>query len=240
MKPLFLALAFMLSVVSLGAQQSSVPPTERANTPVKQWTASFTAIDVDANIKLTLIPIAADQAPYIVYDTKDGNSSKFSAVVEKGEVLKIRERTDPKHTSTTEVAVYYNTLADITIAKADTFVNGVLDCKILDITISNHAKFVAKLNAQDLDIVISGNSCVELSGDAVYHTADVTSSQYNATGLVTMSSVVEAHHNAEVRVNAEQRLVVKSTTGGKVMYKSQPEILRVEKSLFGVDVEQIK
>jgi hypothetical protein len=63
---------------------------------------------------------------------------------------------------------------------------------------------------------------------------------YNAAGLATMSTIVEAHHNSEVRVDAEQRLEAKSTTGGKIYYKSNPEILRIEKTLFGVDVTPLK
>ena len=60
--------------------------------PVKQWTSSFTEVDVDAPIKLTLTAIPADQAPYIVYDTKGVLTSKFAAEVDRDGVLKIRER----------------------------------------------------------------------------------------------------------------------------------------------------
>ena len=201
----------MLCIGEISAQGTS--------SPVKQWTSTFTEIDVDAPIKLRLVQIAADQAPYIVYDTKGNEASKFTAEVEKGRVLKIRERYDPKRVSVTEVEVYFNNLTDITISRAKTVIEGTLDNLMID---------------------ISGNSGVELMGEALYHTADVTSAQYNAAGLATMSTIVEAHHNSEVRVDAEQRLEAKSTTGGKIFYKSLPELVRTEKTLFGVDIAPLK
>ena len=226
----------MLCVAGLSAQQS----TELVSNPIKQWTSSFTSIDVDAPIKLKLIAIPIDQAPYIIYDTKGDETSKFTAEVEKGRVLKIRERYDPKRVGVTEVEVYFNTLSDIELTRAETIVDGVLKEKILDIIVSNNATLLATLDVLDLKISISGNSCVELNGEALYHTADVATAMYNAAGLVTMSTIVEAHHNSEVRVDAEQRLEAKSTTGGKIYYKSNPEILRIEKTLFGVDVTPLK
>lgn len=236
MKYISIILAMMLCVAGLSAQQ----PTEPVSNPIKQWTSSFTSIDVDAPIKLKLIAIPIDQAPYIIYDTKGNETSKFTAEVEKGRVLKIRERYDPKRVGVTEVEVYFNTLSDIELTRAETIVDGVLKEKILDIIVSNNATLLATLDVLDLKISISGNSCVELNGEALYHTADVATAMYNAAGLVTMSTIVEAHHNSEVRVDAEQRLEAKSTTGGKIYYKSNPEILRIEKTLFGVDVTPLK
>lgn len=240
MKRILIALVLMLCIAEISAQQSVGAETQQISNPVKQWTSSFTAIDVDAPIKLTLIPISDNDAPYIIYDTKGNETSKFSAEVDKGHVLKIRERNDPKRTTTTEVSVYFNSLTDIKISRADTYVEDVIEGKIIDIVISNDATFVAQIDVKDLKISISGNCCVELSGEALYHTADVATAKYNATSLSTMSTVVEAHHNAEVRIDAEQRLEAKSTTGGKIFYKSEPELLRTEKTLFGVDIAQIK
>ena len=240
MRRILFILISMLCVVSLSAQQSVSTATQGVSQPVKQWTSSFTAIDVDAPIKLTLIQIPMDQAPYIVYDTKGQEASKFSAEVEKSRVLKIRERYDPKRVSITEVQVYFNTLTDITISRALTVIEGVISNTMLDIDISNDATLLATIDVKDLKVSISGNSCVELKGDALYQTADVATAQYNATGLATMSTIVQSHHNAEVRVDAWQRLEAKSTTGGKIFYKTTPELVRTEKTLFGVDIAPLK
>lgn len=240
MKRFLIILISMLCIVELSAQQSSTSAGQGVSAPTKQWTSGFTEIDVDAPIKLRLIQIPADQAPYIIYDTKGNETSKFSAVVEKSRVLKIRERYDPKRTSTTEVEVYFNNLTNIIISRAKTMIEGVLDDTMIDIVVSNDATLLATLDVKDLKVSISGNSCVELKGEALYHTADVASAQYNAAGLATMSTIIEAHHNSEVRVDAEQRLEAKSTTGGKIFYKSLPELVRTEKTLFGVDIAPLK
>ncbi len=240
MKRILLLFAIILCAGHVSAQQSSATIEQYISNPVKQWTSSFTTIDVDAPIKLTLTQLSGDQAPYIIYDTKGNETSKFTAEVERGQVLKIRERYDPKRASVTEVQVFYNTLEQITIARADTQLNGVLRAKMLDVEISNNAKFVAEFDVMDLVISVNGNCGVEITGETLYQRVDVTSSQYNAAGLKTMSTIVESHHNAEVRVYATQRLEAKSTTGGKIMYKPSPEIIRTEKTLFGVDATPLK
>lgn len=208
--------------------------------PVKQWTSSFTEVDVDAPIKLTLTAIPADQAPYIVYDTKGVLTSKFTAEVDRDGVLKIRERYDAKRVGVTEVEVYYNKLDNIKISRADAVFVGTLKSTLVDIVLSNNAQLVADIDVKDIKIRISGDCRVEITGQTLYHDADVATAKYNAAGLKSVSTIVKAEHNAEVKVDAHQRLEAKSTTGGKILYLSNPEILRVEKSLFGVDIEQLK
>ena len=240
MKRLLIILIAMLCIGNLQAQQSLTPAAMGASAPVKQWTSSFTEIDVDAPIKLTLIKIPDDQAPYIVFDTKGNETSKFTAEVVRDRILKIRERYDPKRESVTEVQIYFNTLTHINISRAKTIIEGVLTDKMITLNISNDATLLATLDVLDLMASISGNSCVELKGNALYQTVDVATAQYNAAGLETMSTVVEAHHNSEVRIDATQRLVAKSTTGGEIFYKRKPDLIRVEITLFGVDIAPLK
>ena len=215
-------------------------PVASNSEPVKQWTSSFTSLDVDASIKLTLTPVGEDEAPYIIYDTKGVESSKFTMEVDRDGVLKIRERYDPKRVGVTEVKLYYNSLIDIRLSRADTHVDGVLTGKIMDIDVSNGAQLVAEVDVKDIKIRISGDSRVEISGSTIYHDADVATAKYNAVELESVSTIVRAEHNAEVKVDAIGRLEAKSSTGGKIFYKSEPELLRTEKSLFGVDVQQLK
>ena len=215
-------------------------PDATHSEPVKQWTSSFTSLDVDASIKLTLTPVGEDEAPYIIYDTKGIESSKFTVEVDREGVLKIRERYDPKRVGVTEVKLYYNSLIDIRLSRADTHVDGVLAGKIMDIDVSNGAQLVAEVDTKDIKIRISGDSRVEISGSTLYHDADVATAKYNAVELESVSTIVRAEHNAEVKVDAIGRLEAKSSTGGKIFYKSEPELLRTEKSLFGVDVQQLK
>ena len=215
-------------------------PIATESEPVKQWTSSFTSLDVDAPIRLTLTPIDSDQAPYIIYDTKGFDASKFTVEVSRDGVLKIRERYDPKRVGVTEVKLFFNSLDDIKLSRADAYLDGVLKVKIVDITISNGAQFIANVDVKDIKISISGDSRVEISGSTIYHDADVATAKYNAVELESISTVVHAEHNAEVKVDATERLEAKSSTGGKIFYKSEPELLRTEKSLFGVDIQQLK
>ena len=233
----YLSLFFAVICSSLAYAQQ---PVTSNSEPVKQWTSSFNALDVDASIKLTLTPVGEDEAPYIIYDTKGVESSKFTMEVDRDGVLKIRERYDPKRVGVTEVKLYYNSLIDIRLSRADTHVDGVLTGKIMDIDVSNGAQLVAEVDTKDIKIRISGDSRVEISGSTLYHDADVATAKYNAVELESVSTIVRAEHNAEVKVDAIGRLEAKSSTGGKIFYKSEPELLRTEKSLFGVDVQQLK
>lgn len=232
-------LSLFVAVICSSLAYAQEPVTSNSE-PVKQWTSSFNALDVDASIKLTLTPMGEDEAPYIIYDTKGVESSKFTMEVDRDGVLKIRERYDPKRLGVTEVKLYCNSLIDIRLSRADTHVDGVLTGKIMDIDVSNGAQLVAEVDVKDIKIRISGDSRVEISGSTLYHDADVATAKYNALELESVSTIVRAEHNAEVKVDAIGRLEAKSSTGGKIFYKSEPELLRTEKSLFGVDVQQLK
>lgn len=235
MRTILLIIATLITAVQLSAQE--VPTT--ASGPIKQGLTRFSSIDVDAPIKLTLIEISEEEIPYIVYDTKEVYTSKFSFEVDKNGVLKIRERNDPKRESITEVQVYYNYLENINIAKADVVAESIIDAPLLDIYISNDAHFIAEIDTQDLKIYITGRCRVEISGEALYQTADVASAVYNAVNLSTMSTTVSVSHNANATVDAYQRLEAKSSTGGTISYKSFPEIYRQDLSLFGGEVKKL-
>lgn len=235
MRTILLIIATLFSVAQLSAQEIA----SGTSGPMKQGLTRFDAIDVDAPIKLTLTKISDSEIPYILYDTKDVYTSKFSFEVDKSGVLKIRERNDPKRESITEVHVYYNHLKSISISRADVVTEEVIDAHLLDINISNDAHFIAEIDTQDLKINITGKCRVEISGEALYQTADVATAIYNAINLSTMSTTVSVSHNANATIDATQRLEAKSTTGGTINYKSTPDIYREEISLFGGEVKQL-
>ena len=226
----------LFATMNLSAQQ----PTQANTEPMKQGLTRFHSIDIDAPIKLTLIEIGEYDIPYIIYDTKSVFTSKFSFEVDKNGVLKIRERNDPKRESITEVTVYYNYLDDISIAKADVVAQNILDAPLLDINVSNDAHLSAEVNTKDIKINITGKCRVEIKGEALYQTASVSTAIYNATSLSTMSTTVSASHNADVSIDAYQRLEATTSTGGAIHYKSHPEIYREDISLFGGEVKQLR
>lgn len=240
MKRVLLTISLLLSVVIVSAQEGATTTvTTPASNPIKQWTAGYTVIDVDAPIRLKLIKIEDDAAPYIVYDTKGCYTSKFEAEVEKG-VLKVRERTDLKRESITEVEVYFNTVSEIIISKANVTVENTLTSPLLDITLSNGTTFSADIDVLDLMISVTGKSYVTLTGKALYQSADISTAEYNASTLETMSTMVSSSHNATTKVDATQRLQAKTATGGKVYYKSLPEILRREIPVFGGEISLMR
>lgn len=198
----------------------------------KEYLAPFNILDVDAPVKLTLVKIMEYEAPYIIYDTKGAEDTKFSFEV-KDKKLKVRERKDSKRKTVTEVTIGFTTLTDISIAKADATVKGVLRSQILDIYISKDANFAAEVDVLDIMVYASGKSRVEIKGQTLYHTADISSAHYNAHLMESVSSIVTSSRNGEVRVNAEERLELKTSTGGEIYYYSQPVILRSESSLLG-------
>lgn len=205
----------------------------------KEYLAPFNILDVDAPVKLTLIKIMEHEAPYIIYDTKGTEDPKFSFEI-KDKKLKVRERTDSKRKAVTEVTIGFTTLTDISIAKADTTVEGVLKSQILDIYISKDANFTAEVDVLDIMVYASGKSRIELKGQTHYHTADVSTAHYNAHRLESASSIVTASNNAEVRVSAEERLELKTSTGGEIYYYSQPIILRTMVAAFGGEIALTK
>ena len=207
--------------------------------PIRENLSSFDSIDINAPIKLTLIKIDKSEAPYIVYDTKGCYTSKFEFEVQKkgNGVLKIDERSDSKRESVTEVEVYFNELSDISISKADATVMGTLNAQLIDLFISNDSHFIADVNTLDIKVYASGKCCIVLTGEARYQTVDISTADYNAAKLSTVSTVASSSHNATVKVNATERLEAKSSTGGKILYTTQPIILRSEITLFGGEIK---
>ena len=235
MKRFLLSIFALCCATNLMAQESTIPNLG----PIKENLSSFNSIDVNAPIKLTLFKIDKSEAPYIIYDTKGCYTSKFEFEVQKkgNGVLKIDERSDSKRESVTEVEVYFNELTDISISKADATVNGTLNAQLLDLYISNDSHFVADVDTLDIKIYASGKCCIILTGEARYQTADISTADYNAAKLNTVSTVATSSHNATVKVNATERLEAKSSTGGKILYCTEPVILRSEITLFGGEIK---
>lgn len=203
----------------------------------KELLAPFTTVEIDAPIRLKLIKIAENEIPYILYDTKGATLSRFSFEVNnKTRTLKITERYDPQRKTTTEVEVYFNTITDLSIARADVTIEGTLKSQLLDIYVSHSAHLVAEIDVLDVMVYASGKSRIELKGEAQYHTADISTALYDAHNLRATSTIVESSHNAVARVDAEDRLQMKTSTGGKIYYRSQPVILRSNITTFGGEI----
>ena len=229
MRGLFLTICAIISV-SIAAAQEVQPQAEEF---VKQELAAFTSIDIDAPARFHLIKLEAGEKPYIEYNTHGNYTSKFTAEVVTNGVLRISERSETKRESITEARIYFHTLNEISISKADVVIEGTLSTQLLDIIVSNNSHLVADIDVLDVSAFISGKSRVQLSGEALYQTADITTAQYDALDLECVSTIVSTAHNAVAKVDARERLEAKTSTGGTIYYKSEPVIFRSETTLFG-------
>lgn len=233
MKRFILSIFAILSALNLWAQDELYVNIG----PVKEQLSSFNSIEVNAPIKLKLTKIEKSATPYIIYDTKGVYTSKFAYEVANKGVLKIEERSDPKRESVTEVEVFFNELSDISISKADVTVDGTLDSMLIDLYISNDSHFTANVDTLDICVSASGKCCIVLTGEARYQTVDITTAEYDATKLSTVATVATSSHNAIVKVNASERLEAKTSTGGKILYYTDPVILRSAITLFGGEIK---
>ena len=226
MKKIITLIVSFFAITTLSAQE-------------KEYLAPFNTLDVDAQVKLTLVKLPEHEAPYILYDTKGDESVKFSFEI-KDKKLKVRERHDSSRKAVTDVTIGFTSLTDISIAKADATAKDILTSKLLDIYISNNANFTAEVDVLDIMVYVSGKSRVELSGKTQYHKAEVSSAHYNAHRLSSVSTIAESAHNAVVRVNADERLELKTSTGGEIYYYSQPVLLRSVTTTFGGEITLAK
>ncbi len=236
MKRIFLVLCFIACAINIQAQASYSGDSEFIRLDLKD----FDTIDVDAPIKLSIIKLAAGEKPYIEYNTHGYYTSKFTATVDdyKRE-LRITERTDSKRESVTEVKLYFSTLRNIKIARANVKVESTLNAQLLDLNISSDACFTANIDVLDFLVDISGKSQVIITGHTLYQTAEVATAQYDAVGLESVSTVVTTSHNAIAKVDSHERLEATTTTGGTIYYKTEPLILRTETSLFGGSISHL-
>lgn len=226
----FLLIA-ITSALSVCAQAQSVGTEDKSGERI--WTSEFKSVDINAPVKVIFKRINDNDAPYATYDAHGRESSAFTAEVDKHGVLKIREKSDGKRTSITEVEVGYHDLEDIRIARADVLFRDTLDRATADIAVSDGAHIRAAVDMADLKICIANKCIVELSGDVRYLTADVSSSTLDASALRCMSCRIAASHKAEVDIDVDERVEAEVSYGAKIRYSGSPSIVRTNSSVFG-------
>ncbi len=200
------------------------------------WTTEFESIDINAPIKVTLKQIDDNSAPCVIYNDHGCEPSAFTAAVDKKGVLKIREKSDGKRTSVTEVEVFYHDLEDIRIARADVLFRDTLARSIADIDICDGAHVRATIDMDDIKLDISGKCVVELAGHARYITAEVSSSSLDASALGCMACRITASHKSDITVDVDERLEAEVSYGAKIGYSGSPSIVRLNISTFGGEI----
>ncbi|MBE6181240.1 MAG: DUF2807 domain-containing protein [Rikenellaceae bacterium] len=238
MKKLILSVILLLfaasNVIFAASQSNKVASTEKS-----EWLPSFTAIEVSAALDIVFVKVPTSDAPKIVYDTKGSYTTKFEFKV-KDKVLHITERVDPRRPERTTVKVYYNTVDYVSVAEATASFEGTVKATTLDLAIGARASLTAALDVKDLDVKLTGRSTATLSGSVRYLTLAVSTGKADALQLETMSADVDASNNGTASLSVTERLCVTTTTGGKVNYKGQPEIVRGGAKFMGGDIKRIQ
>ena len=207
--------------------------------PKTDWLTPFSEIKVDGPLVITFKRVPTPEEARITYDTKGCLTSKFKAEIDKRGVLNIEERYDPKRTTVTEVTVCYHDIKKVKVAHAKAEFTNVVERDMFDVEISGGAALKMEVKTLDLQVNCTGRSLLTLSGNTKYLTMKVSTAKMDGAKLYTVASIVDASHNAEVRINVSERLEAITSTDAKLLYKGSPAILRDHTSLFGGYIRNI-
>ena len=201
----------------------------------REWLTSFTAVEVTAPLDIKFVRVPDTEAPRILYDTKGSTTSRFRAEV-RNKVLYISERYDSRRIERTSVTVYYNTLERLAIADAvATFEEGI-SATLLDMTVGGTARVTASLDVKDLKMEQTGKSSVTLSGDVRYLSLYVSNGTFTATELEVMAAEVNVTGSGSASLWVTDRFEGKTSTGGKIVYKGDPTVVRRDLKFMGGDI----
>lgn len=243
MQKTILLLVMLLSGVAGYGQISIEPDTSVSQSSSgtaarKEWLPPFDAVVVDAPVDVVFVCVPESEVPQIVYDTKGSYTSKFTAGV-RDRVLYIKERSDPRRIGRTTVEVRYNDLRSLTLSGAAASFVGVLAAPMLDLTVGDRASLAVQIEADDLEMKLSGEGSATLSGEVRYLTLEASAGQVEARGLTAVSVCVVAQAKARVSVTATERLEAHVTTGASVRYGGAPAIVRTSKKFMAGEVAPI-
>lgn len=235
----------LLAAVAVTRAQNVAPvpqpqlPERVISVPKTDLLSAFSKLEIDGKMNVTLKCVASAADTKIVYDTKGCTTSRFKASVNKEGILRVEERIDQKRETTTDVTIYYNALTDIKILRASAVFEDVIDARILDLTVAGGATVKMAVESLDTAVDCTGRSSVILSGTSRYFRLNASSSTVDARDLSTVSSIIDASHNAEVRIEVSERLEATTSTSAKLLYRGKPTIVREHTSLFGGDIISI-
>lgn len=242
MKMCIAILSLLACVATVSAQTvatSSQPVRQVVSTPKTDLLSSFSKLEINGPMRVTLKAAATAEEVKIVYDTKGDLTSKFKAEIDKNGVLRISEREDPKRLSVTEVTLYHPELTAVKIVRAQATFSSRITTNIFDLYVSSGAIVSMDIEALDVYVSCTGKSSLMLKGATRYLTMDISTATVEADELKAVSTIVEASHNADVRVFANERIEATTATSAKLLYKGKPSIVRTHTQLFGGDIVSV-
>ena len=242
MKRLVMFLIFGVMISTLSAQNTtpvSDAVQQVAPKPKTDKLKNFHGVKIDGPMNVTFVRVESWNDARITYDTKGCETSKFKYNIDRSGVLAVSEKSDSKRTSVTDVTIYYRTLDDVKVAHAKVEFKECVMCDMFDISLSGGAIVSLSIDALDVAVECTGRSNLTLSGDSKYLTMRASAAKVDCGMLSTVATTVDTSNSAEVRVWVSERLEVTTSTGGKLLYRGTPTILRHHKVLFGGDIINI-
>ena len=206
----------------------------------REWLGTFSSISLGGDMKVTLVPIEEGGQPMLIVKAEDRELSKLKYTINNKGELSVRESTNRKRTTRTEIEIHFVAVDAIEVVSSDVEVAGLIDVPILDIIVSNGGFFKAEIDTEDVMIKATGQSTVDLKGRARYLIADVTVAKIDLRQLESMSAEVQASQRGEVSVFCTERLAATANFGGTVFYRGNPSILRANSKLLGSSINSIE
>ncbi len=205
----------------------------------REWLTTFTAVEVTAPLDIRFIQVPDTEAPRIIYDTKGSYSTRFRFEV-RDKVLTISERPDSRRPERTQVTVCYNSLERIAIADATAQFDSVIVATVLDLTVGGMAQVTATLDVKDLKLEITGKSQTLLKGSARYLSLFLSSGMLEAGSLEVMSALANVTSTGAASLWVTDRFEGRTSTGGKIIYKGSPTVIRGGEKFMGGDITRIE
>lgn len=229
MQRIVMILAALMMSTAVVAQQSTH----------REWMGDFTSVSLSGNMKVKMVRISDSEQPMLVVNTTDESASRLSYTIDDNGVLKIRESNSRNRTVDTDIEIRFRTVDGLKIAGSRVEIDGELEVPVIDIEVSGSGTLKGSVKATDLKLTVSGQSDVDLTGEARYLKLDVSAADIDLSKLEAMSAEVTATQRGEATVRVSERLVATTNLGGTVFYKGKPDILRVQERLLGSSINNI-
>lgn len=213
MKKIFLAL------VLFGTLTAAIAQDKKSE---QRSIGTFNELDADKGINVTLIEGDREKLTVEIV-----NADLSDVITElKGRTLEIKLKTKIYKDVAVQVYVTYKSLKSIkTGTGAFVDAEGVLHAENLDLKAGSGSTIILDIDTKSVSSHLS-SSKIELVGTTEFQDVTTnTGSKYIANNLTSKETFVKASTGGTAWVSATDKLEAKTSTGGRVTYKGEPEKL---------------
>ncbi len=223
----FVAMTTLMLLIAtvVSAQVNNILPTA----PLKE----FDALQIDAQMKVTLVQVSSSEPQRIVYDMGDNDYEKFKFTHKTNGVLSVTLNSNTKAMIPATATIYYHNIKSLTIRSAEVLVEDYKS-SISDIKVDYKGSLTGDVTCDDLLLSVYADSWVEITGSVRYITVDASSrAKVELRALDVTSADVTTASGAVVAIKADDRLATKVGSNSEVKYWGDPTILRNQKMMMG-------